>query len=279
LNKHDFGGSWTIEKLNILGKYLEAYTTALKNQRFRKIYIDAFAGTGDVTCKIDKQTEIDIEGSARIALQTKTSFDEYIFIELNIDYAEKLNKLKEEFPEKADKIIIINEDCNTYLKQLCKNTDWYKNRAVLFLDPYGMQVEWNTVKDIANTSAIDLWYLFPFSAVNRLLKKDGKINEKHKERLDKMLGDTNWFKEFYEPDMQLTFFDEDTYYKKVNKESMTNYIKSRLSTTFPAIAQNPRILCNSKNSPLFLFCFAVSNKKKSAQKTALNIAQHILKNS
>ena len=41
-----FGGPWTEEKLAILKKYLDTYTTVLKNQPFRLIYIDAFAGTG-----------------------------------------------------------------------------------------------------------------------------------------------------------------------------------------------------------------------------------------
>jgi hypothetical protein len=46
MTTHHFGGSWTDEKLERLARYLTAYTTALKNQRFQKIYIDAFAGTG-----------------------------------------------------------------------------------------------------------------------------------------------------------------------------------------------------------------------------------------
>jgi three-Cys-motif partner protein len=43
---HRFGGDWTTEKLTILGGYLSAYTTALKKQKFKTGYIDAFAGTG-----------------------------------------------------------------------------------------------------------------------------------------------------------------------------------------------------------------------------------------
>ncbi|MDE0205517.1 MAG: three-Cys-motif partner protein TcmP [Candidatus Tectomicrobia bacterium] len=39
-----FGGPWTQEKLDILRRYLDAYTTALKNQPFTLTYIDAFAG-------------------------------------------------------------------------------------------------------------------------------------------------------------------------------------------------------------------------------------------
>jgi three-Cys-motif partner protein len=43
-----YGGSWTIEKLEILERYLDAYTRALKNKSFNLMYIDAFAGTGYV---------------------------------------------------------------------------------------------------------------------------------------------------------------------------------------------------------------------------------------
>ena len=42
-----FGGNWTEEKLNIFTSYLDAYLIALQNQKFKKIYIDAFAGTGE----------------------------------------------------------------------------------------------------------------------------------------------------------------------------------------------------------------------------------------
>ena len=41
-------------------------------------------------------------------------------------------------------------------QDLC-HKDWSSHRAVLFLDPYGMQVEWTTIEAIARTGAIDLW--------------------------------------------------------------------------------------------------------------------------
>ena len=44
----EFGGNWTEEKLNIFTSYLDAYLIALQNQKFKKIYIDAFAGTGEI---------------------------------------------------------------------------------------------------------------------------------------------------------------------------------------------------------------------------------------
>ena len=38
--KQEFGGPWTIEKLNILSNYLGSYARALKLQSFQLIYID-----------------------------------------------------------------------------------------------------------------------------------------------------------------------------------------------------------------------------------------------
>ena len=66
----DFGGQWTIEKLDILERYLDAYTTALKNQPFRLMYIDAFAGTGEISLRQeDEDVREFIEGSARRAIK------------------------------------------------------------------------------------------------------------------------------------------------------------------------------------------------------------------
>lgn len=62
--------------------------------------------------------------------------------------------------------------------------NWKSHRALVFLDPYGMQVEWKTIKSIAVTQAIDLWILFPLGTVNRLLKNDGEIRSSLRARLD-----------------------------------------------------------------------------------------------
>ena len=73
-----FGGNWTIEKLNIFSEYLNFYITALKNQKFGKIYIDAFAGTGQI--EMSNNDEI-IQGSVRLSLNAQNKFSKYIFIE------------------------------------------------------------------------------------------------------------------------------------------------------------------------------------------------------
>lgn len=86
-----FGGSWTKEKLDIFTEYLSAYLTALQNQKFKKIYIDAFAGTGEITTSDGGQRLI---GSAKRALSAGLKFDSYYFIEEDADKEAELCKLR-----------------------------------------------------------------------------------------------------------------------------------------------------------------------------------------
>ena len=81
-NNSTFGGFWTEKKLVIIEKYLNFYTTALKNQKFKKIYIDAFAGSGFTEMKTGEV----LIGSALLSLQY--DFDEYYFLDTNKDNLE-----------------------------------------------------------------------------------------------------------------------------------------------------------------------------------------------
>ncbi len=289
---HRFGGDWTATKLTILGDYLRAYTTALKNQPFKTAYIDAFAGTGYRTLRepIDDAGEVLIfpdlaeadpqdllDGSARIALKTEPRFAKYIFIERSPDRCRELEKLKLEFPEQAGDVDVRQGDANQEIRALCAKEDWATRRAVLFLDPYGMQVEWKTIEAIAATRAIDLWILFPLgSGVNRLLTRSGKIPLSWRRRLDLLLGKTDWYDAFYKVEHPPMLFDEPaTRVVKATTETIGQYFNARLGTIFAGVAPEPKVLLNSANCPLYLLCFAVSNEKGAP--IALKIANHLLK--
>ena len=160
-----YGGPWTREKLNILGSYLNAYTTALKKWNFKLIYIDAFAGTGYVEFQ-DEDVKYLIDGSAAIAAKINDKpFDKLIFIEKDLDRCSELEKLKQAHPDRN--IQIENLDANDYLKNL--HQDWKNWRGVLFLDPFATQVQWSTIETIASFNALDTWILFPTFAVARML--------------------------------------------------------------------------------------------------------------
>jgi len=293
---HRFGGDWTTEKLNVLGKYLVGYTTALQNQPssdrpFLKAYIDAFAGTGYREVRREEQSDSAsqgllfpdlaesepqalLEGSTRLALQVEPRFDRYIFIERSAARCAQLELLKSEFPRLANDVRIQQGDANVEVQALCRK-DWRSHRAVLFLDPYGMQVEWTTLEAVAATKAIDLWLLFPLGiGVTRLLKRSGDISESWRRRLNVLLGTDNWYEEFYRVERRGLFDDENERVIKAATETIGRYFNDRLKTLFPAVAEQPKVLRNSANCPLYLLCFAAGNDKGAP--IALRIANHLL---
>ena len=279
---HEFGGEWTTQKLEVLRKYLAAYTTALQRQTFRKAYIDAFAGTGSRTSKRsvdaaplfpDLEAGI-LDGSARTALQSQPRFDEYVFIEQNQKRCTELERLKEQFPALARDIDVRRGDANTEIQGLCRS-DWRKRRAVLFLDPYGMQVEWATIEAIAGTQAIDMWLLFPLGiGVNRLLTKSGDIPDEWRNRLDLLLGTREWYDEFYRVERKTDLFGDDRdHVVKASMATIGGYFNRRLAGIFSGVAQ-PGVLRNSTGNPMYLLCFAVGNQN--GRDIALRIAGHLL---
>ena len=74
----------------------------------------------------------------------------------------------------------------------------------------------------------------------------------------------------------MDLFGDSKVIKNASSKDIENYILERLGDVFPAVAANPKVFVNEKQSPMFLFCFAVSNKSPKAQKLALKIAEHIL---
>lgn len=289
--QHNFGGNWTALKLERVRKYLRAYTTIMSKQPFRFAYIDAFAGTGYRTLKesgnatelmLPRMYEEDVkkffDGSARVALEVTPRFSKYIFIEKNETRFGELQRLLEEFPDLQTDIKLVQDEANSYLQELC-NHDWLRSRrrAVLFLDPYGMAVKWNTIEAIANTQAIDLWILFPLGmAVNRLLRKDAKINRTVQNTLNEFFGTEDWFKEFYKNDESPSLFGPLSGQQKVaDFDSIEAYFIERLESVFTKVAKNPLRLYNRRNNPLYLLCFAAGNPKGAS--TAVKIAQDILK--
>ena len=111
-----------------------------------------------------------------------------------------------------------------------------------------------------------------------MLTRDGEIVESWRKKIDSVLGCSDWYDFFYKPDPQISLFDEEKeqYIKDVDTNELKGYIIERLETIFPAVSKNPRVFYNSTNSPLFLLCFAVSNKSKKAIDLAMRIASDIL---
>lgn len=296
MKQTSFGGIWTEDKLKLLEKYLRAYIKIFtKNERakyFKTIYVDAFAGSGIVRPKrnrkeikyskgffpelYEENTQKFITGSTKIALGINPPFDRYLFIEKEESNIKELIRLKDEFSHLADRIEVVHSDANEHLKIWCKETDWNKHRSVVFLDPYGMSVEWDLLENLAHTKAVDLWLLFPLgTAVNRMLTRNRLPFEEWSNAITRTFGTEEWKDYFYTKRTEATLFgEEETYIKEADFDNIGKFFVDRLKTIFAGVAENPRPLFNSKNVPIFLLCFASANEKGS--KTAINIAEYIL---
>jgi three-Cys-motif partner protein len=154
---------------------------------FKTIYVDAFAGTGQRRARTTEYSEnLDLfgesedqdrssykRGSVEVALGLENPFDRYIFVEINTSKARQLQGLITDKHSHLEQLCAVEQaDANAFLQQWCAATNWETHRAVVFLDPFGMNVEWKTIESIAKAQAIDMWTLFPIGAgVNRMLTK------------------------------------------------------------------------------------------------------------
>ena len=222
-----FGGDWTERKLDALAQYLRAYAKALSKTKFKRVYIDAFAGTGyreqkvssvevppsmfedDLKELAEPEPQRFLDGSPKIALRVEPPFHRFIFIEYHEAKLRELDKLKIQFPARASSIDVRLGDANSTIQEFCRTWDKGGTRGVLFLDPFGMQVEWSTVEAIAATGSIDTWILFPFAANRLMTKSPTDIPPRWRSRLDMLFGTKNWESRFYKEHTLVDIFNGD----------------------------------------------------------------------
>jgi three-Cys-motif partner protein len=284
----DFGGAWTELKLDKVTEYLIAYQKVMKNQQFRTVYIDAFCGDGVVKMKrqaknvdeyLDASHSIG-KGSAQRAMELESPFAEYHFIDKSPESIELLQeRLAEIRPELANRIITHVADVNDALPPVLDAMNPKKDRVVLFVDPFGMQLDWSTISHISRTPIVDFWYLVPIGiAVNRLAIKDPtKIPQAWAARLDAFLGTKTWRTEWYQASPQGSLFgDEPNQIRGVSINKIEEFFRRRLHDAFPGVAKNMLRLSN-KGKPMYTLMFACSNPSHKAQAAAIGIANHLLK--
>ena len=268
-----YGGEWTHQKLAILETYLDKFTTVLKKQNFKLIYIDAFAGTGYVELQ-EQDAKYFVRGSATIAAKINDKpFDKLVFVEKDPYRCAELEYLKEEHSDRH--IQIENSDANEFLNNL--KLDWYDWRGVLFLDPFATEVQWSTIETIASFNALDTWILFPTFAVARILptsKKPDEISSRWADRLTTVYGDQSW-RDLYRQSPQMDLFGNTEFKRNPGVDGLLSIYKNNLENLFgKRFLRKSRTLRNSSKSPLFEILFCVGNPRGIGP--AKRIAKHIL---
>ena len=275
----DSVGPWAKEKLEALRQYLNFYTTVLKKQGHwlrGTIFIDAFAGPGLSRVRTKERTaeapglfDRDPEsvsseaqfmkGSPRVALDITNPFSSYIFIERDPKRIAELKELKKEYGSQRS-ITVYSGDANVALKSwLATEIDWQRHRAVVFLDPFGMQVPWSTIAALARTKAVEVIINFPLGmAIQRLLTKSGEIPSGWQMSLDLFFGSKEWRDLVYES-------KTDLFGPKIGKVTdsgtrLLEWYRGRLWQIFGHVS-TARLIKNTRGNPLYFLIWAGPHRK------------------
>jgi three-Cys-motif partner protein len=287
---HEFGNQDTDLKLSVVEEYLKTYTKALRGKWPQLWYIDAFAGTGSRTVRVaarggdllDEEVPERVEqrrGSARIALDVVPPFDRLIFMEQNLRHCQALEELKAQYPGRE--IDIVQGDANELIRREIEWDGWRRTRAVMFLDPYGMTVDWATLQAIAATKAIDVWYLFSLSGLYRqAARRIEDVDQSKRAAITRMLGTDAWEQELYAAPPQANLLSLLSDFQELQREAdvkgLERYVRTRLGALFPFVSE-PMALPVKRNPQRFsLFC-ALSNPDPKAIGLAKRLAGYALR--
>jgi three-Cys-motif partner protein len=145
-----------------------------------------------------------LKGSPRVALDIANPFTSYVFVERDPQRIAELYALKAEY-RMIRRIDVREGDANVALQAwLGSGLDWKHHRAVVFLDPFGMQVPWSTIQSLGKTKAIEVLLNFPLGmAIQRPLTRSGEIPPSWQISLDTFFGSQDWRQLAYEESSDL----------------------------------------------------------------------------
>ncbi len=251
----DTVGPWSELKLNLLSKYLAAYTRIMARQLWCRNgyhHIDAFAGTGHARARDDQRS---IDGSPRVALKVEHSFHSYTFIEMDSRRAQRLKELQKEFPDR--RITIIHGDCNQVLIEqiipiYCIDRT---RRGHVFVDSFSMNLYWETVEAIASTGTLEVLVNVPTMALNRVgLPNDAaKLTDSVIARNDRFWG-THESRERLYVTVPTLFGLREVKLCATGAECLAEYYGTRLHSVFSHVTEPP-IVTNTRSVPIHCFIF------------------------
>ena len=274
----------TGRKLDVIGEYLSMYQKALSSTSLKTIYVDGFAGTGEIPLSehkddwFDEEVQTVIAGSAQRALDVSPPFDRYVFIDKRKRCIEAL-KRKFSSHSNTARVDCRVGDANAQIQQLCGDETWRFQRGVVLLDPFGSQVDWATIEAIAATEALDLWYLFPAGlSVFRQISKDGTVDPTHEPSLTRILGTEAWKTAFLKPSLQTDLFNEPAAQEKVvTPQSAAKFMIERLKTVFKGGVMEEMIPLGKHAYPSYYLLFAWGNSSPKAITLANKLSKASLK--
>lgn len=297
MEAQSFGDKHTVQKLETVQRYLQAYATALKFQPFKLIYVDACAGSGSSVPKgaldVAKKDQVLLDGlaspvldtdeiivgSAIRALGVTPPFHRYLLNDVKQSNVDALQKsVREDFPHLTERVELTRLDANEMLRNLCKSQNWKETRAVVFLDPFGLQIDYETLNSLGQTRAVDLWYLVPVFAMYRQVSGDGQINLDGGPRVDAALGTKTWRDVAVIEEESTDLFNQPQVRSKraVNIAWFEKVAKERIGEAFGGRVLKETLPLGRNGVQEFSLMFAWANPSERAKELASKLAKAVL---
>ena len=268
-------GPWAREKLQALGDYLNFYTTALKKQGHwvkSLTFVDAFAGSGQARLRrpapsgmesllaaidpepIDQAAEEYIRGSPRVALDIPNRFSRYVFIERDAGRAAELEQLCADYSQ-ACQIEVRRGSAQDEIEALLQgNLGRTGHLAVVFLDPFGMQISWETIERLAATKRVEVIINFALGmAIQRLLTRSTELRPGWRETLDRFFGSPDWYHRVYEE--QTDLLGATTQKRPDAGKRLLEWYRARLKDTFGYVSP-AKLIKNTRGGHLYYLIWA-----------------------
>lgn len=256
-------GYWTQAKLEILQKYLTAFTRASKSVS-EKVYLDAFAGEGS---GVDRLTGEAFAGSARLAIEVEDPpFTKLRYFELGSQAHALESRLKADYPGRD--VLVYGGDCNLTIPRALNDLKAFRWAPTFaFLDPDGMELAWSTLAALADhkrgyrpaasskpENKVEIWMLFPSGGITRTLALNPeKLKPKDAHRATRLFGSDSW-RPIYEARSA----------KKIDgataREAYVNLMRWRLEQDLGYGWTHPLEIKNLKGIPIYHMILATDNQ-------------------
>jgi len=261
--KIDEIGYWSEIKLAILEKYAKPYNQILLSNRLHPIYIDGFAGAGYHKAKGSDRI---IEGSPSRALTIEPPFDFLHLVDIDGARVSELKKLAANRPNVA----VYQGDCNRVLvDQVFPKISFAKReRALCILDPYGLDLDWGTIRKAAQSKVIEIFLNFPVMDMNMNVfwHHPEQVTTAQRSRMTRFWGDESWEEAAYETTQGLF----GSMQSKASNDVVAEAFRTRLKTAASfGYVPKPMPMRNTKGSIVYYLFFAAQ------EKTAYKIVKEI----
>ena len=189
------------DKLTILQGYIYRFTTSMRDKPWTALnYIDLQAGPGKN--RFSPSNEIRL-GSPLAALSTQNPFDNYFFVESGKQEFVDL-KTRVQASPLNDRVNLYNQDCNIAIDEIISGLDQidskrmpgeWKSLNLAFVDPEGLEIQWETLEKLGKQNRMDLIINFSTSGITRNIRKFFQADSNT--AIDRFFGTREW-REIYQ---------------------------------------------------------------------------------